>query len=61
MKKKHEETVKESQKFHKESETEDVDEQIKYMTNVVQSSLEEIIASRLEHLKTFENELENFT
>ena len=39
----------------------DVDEQIKYMTNAVQSSLEEVIASRLEHLKTFENELENFT
>ena len=31
------------------------------MTNAVQSSLEEVIASWLEHLITFENELENFT
>ena len=39
----------------------DVDEQIKYMNNAVQSSLAEVIALRLEHLKKFENELENFT
>ena len=31
------------------------------MNNAVQSSLEEVIALRLEHLKKFENELENFT
>ena len=31
------------------------------MNNAVQSSLAEVIALRLEHLKKFENELENFT